>query len=366
MGLHSSSHSSSHANHSSSHSNHGNSTNSVSVSDTLGWSGNMSSGSHSVTASVIKSSLSSTHTGVYGSTGALSELKATIDEARSSYSSTGTTYTFSQGQLMNTSSLNSLLSSMNSSKMSHYKWGTIHMNSHASHSNSSGSSGNVASGSINKSSTNTANTANDGLSYTFPGYSGSNSSPGSTISGATRNKTLSSGSISSKTVEYSVPTPSAPSITSGTLITKNTLNNILANVKKVTDSTSTSFGTYKTTGSYNTSHSNHSSHSSSHSNHSNSHSNHSSSSRTLKYNIKNFQESALNIIKDIDIVSFYYKNDQEKIQHYGFIAEDTSEYLSTRFHDRMDYTNCIGLLLKAIQELNNKISELNKLYGNKL
>ena len=92
-----------------------------------------------------------------------------------------------------------------------------------------------------------------------------------------------------------------------------------------------------------------------------SHSSHSSCSRKLKKEIFSFEDSALNLLRRVDIVGFKYIDDPEEIQHYGFIAEDTPSELATEFHDRMDYTNCIGILIKAVQEQQKQIEELQDL-----
>jgi hypothetical protein len=81
------------------------------------------------------------------------------------------------------------------------------------------------------------------------------------------------------------------------------------------------------------------------------------SSRTLKTNITPFTRSALDIIRDVTVVSFNYKTDVIN-KHIGFIAEDTPEELSTRNKNVMDSNNTIGVLLKAIQELESKVKEL--------
>jgi len=82
-----------------------------------------------------------------------------------------------------------------------------------------------------------------------------------------------------------------------------------------------------------------------------------SSSRTLKTNINPFTKSALDIIREVSVVSFNYKTDVIN-KHIGFIAEDTPEELSTRNKNVMDSNNTIGVLLKAIQELEAKVKEL--------
>ena len=81
------------------------------------------------------------------------------------------------------------------------------------------------------------------------------------------------------------------------------------------------------------------------------------SSRTLKTNISPFTRSALDIIRDVTVVSFNYKTDVIN-KHIGFIAEDTPEELSTRNKNVMDSNNTIGVLLKAMQELEAKVKEL--------
>jgi hypothetical protein len=81
-----------------------------------------------------------------------------------------------------------------------------------------------------------------------------------------------------------------------------------------------------------------------------------SSSEIYKKNIEPYVPSAVNIIKNADIVSFNYIDfDHTKV---GFIAEDTPAELSTETHDKLDTGNALGLLLKAIQELNNRIDKL--------
>ena len=81
------------------------------------------------------------------------------------------------------------------------------------------------------------------------------------------------------------------------------------------------------------------------------------SSRELKTNISPFVRSALDIIRDVAVVSFNYKTDIIN-KHIGFIAEDTPEELSTRNKNVMDSNNTIGVLLKAVQELEARIKQL--------
>ena len=82
------------------------------------------------------------------------------------------------------------------------------------------------------------------------------------------------------------------------------------------------------------------------------------SSRILKENIQIFDINALDLIASTNIVSFNYINDKEKNYKVGFIAEDTNEILASKNHNVMDMYNCIGILLKAVQELSHEIEEL--------
>ena len=82
------------------------------------------------------------------------------------------------------------------------------------------------------------------------------------------------------------------------------------------------------------------------------------SSKEAKENIKTSELNALDLINRIDIVDYIYKMDPKAIPHIGFIAENTDSLLSTPKKNRMDYTNCIGVLLKAVQELSKKVAAL--------
>jgi hypothetical protein len=88
------------------------------------------------------------------------------------------------------------------------------------------------------------------------------------------------------------------------------------------------------------------------------------SSRNVKKNIKSFKKSALDIIKRINIVSFKYRKDKDPIPQIGFIAEDTDPLLSGKDQDSMRINTTIGILLKAVQELDEKIEKLKELNKN--
>ena len=84
------------------------------------------------------------------------------------------------------------------------------------------------------------------------------------------------------------------------------------------------------------------------------------SKRELKCEIEAFTKNATSLIKEIDVVSFCYKNDEKKSKHVGFIADDTNPIFSGEEQDHMDLANSVGVLLKAIQELETRITKLEK------
>lgn len=82
-----------------------------------------------------------------------------------------------------------------------------------------------------------------------------------------------------------------------------------------------------------------------------------SSSRTLKTNIEKLEISGLDLLSQVNVVKFNYLNDLEN-KRIGFIAEDTPIELSTKEQNVMDTNSTIGILIKAVQELNDKVKEL--------
>jgi hypothetical protein len=82
------------------------------------------------------------------------------------------------------------------------------------------------------------------------------------------------------------------------------------------------------------------------------------SKREKKKDIIPFEKSALKIIGKTSIVEFKYKDDETNKVHIGFIADDTPVELSTVNQDVMDTNSAIGVLLKAVQELEAKVREL--------
>jgi hypothetical protein len=83
----------------------------------------------------------------------------------------------------------------------------------------------------------------------------------------------------------------------------------------------------------------------------------------MKTNIQPFTKSALDIIDSTEIVSYNYELDgQEDSTRIGFIAEDTPEELATKDHDKMDCSSTMGVVMKAIQELDLKLKIKEELY----
>lgn len=80
----------------------------------------------------------------------------------------------------------------------------------------------------------------------------------------------------------------------------------------------------------------------------------------FKENIHIFNQNALDIIKETKIVDFNYKDDPEKNYKVGFIADNTNEILSTKNHDQMDMYNCIGILIKAVQEIDKELINIKE------
>lgn len=83
-----------------------------------------------------------------------------------------------------------------------------------------------------------------------------------------------------------------------------------------------------------------------------------SSSKKVKENIHPTNINGLDIINSVDVVEFNYIADKDKVNKIGFIAEDTNPLMSGPNQDRMELSCCIGILMKAVQELSQKIADL--------
>ena len=85
-----------------------------------------------------------------------------------------------------------------------------------------------------------------------------------------------------------------------------------------------------------------------------------SSSRSLKENIQPFTESALDIVNGLGVVTFNYKNSHNDHTHVGIIAEDTPALISGKNRDGFDIATTVGILLKAVQELSDRVKKLEE------
>lgn len=83
------------------------------------------------------------------------------------------------------------------------------------------------------------------------------------------------------------------------------------------------------------------------------------SSRSLKEDIKQFSKSAIDIISKIPIVQFKYKTSPNNI--IGFIADEVPTEVLIDGQEAMDIYSTIGILIKSIQELNDKIDGVGTL-----
>ena len=85
------------------------------------------------------------------------------------------------------------------------------------------------------------------------------------------------------------------------------------------------------------------------------------STQEVKKNIEPFTKSAIDIIKQTDIVSYKYDLDdleQSEIPKIGFIADNTPKELSGSKQDMMEINSTIAIAIKAVQELDEKIINL--------
>ena len=84
------------------------------------------------------------------------------------------------------------------------------------------------------------------------------------------------------------------------------------------------------------------------------------SKRAAKKNIRKFNDSALDVLRQIEVVSFQYTHEKGNHEHTGFIAEDAPECLTGKDHDAMAIPDNIGMLIKATQELDSRLKQLEE------
>lgn len=85
------------------------------------------------------------------------------------------------------------------------------------------------------------------------------------------------------------------------------------------------------------------------------------SSEKFKKNIKPFEKNAINLLDSINVVEYNYKCEEDTdIPHIGFVAENTNELFSSKEKDKHRFVDTVGVLIKAVQELNEKIERIEK------
>lgn len=87
------------------------------------------------------------------------------------------------------------------------------------------------------------------------------------------------------------------------------------------------------------------------------------SKREAKENIIISDLNAVDYLKEIEVVEFSFKDDQDSLPRIGFIADDTDSLVSGPNQDKMDHANLLGVLIKANQELAARVEELESQLG---
>jgi hypothetical protein len=82
------------------------------------------------------------------------------------------------------------------------------------------------------------------------------------------------------------------------------------------------------------------------------------SKREIKENIVPCEKDALAIINSVDVCEYTFKADPTGDVRVGFIADDTDPVLSGSNQDKFDLNNVIGVMMKAIQQLTEKVAVL--------
>ncbi len=85
------------------------------------------------------------------------------------------------------------------------------------------------------------------------------------------------------------------------------------------------------------------------------------SSREFKQNIQDLNANeAMQTLEALDPVKFYYKADEQKDLHIGFIAEDVPDLLATPDRKGVTTMDVVAILTKVLQEQQKTISELEQ------
>ncbi|WP_143305112.1 pyocin knob domain-containing S74 family peptidase [Chitinophaga vietnamensis] len=82
------------------------------------------------------------------------------------------------------------------------------------------------------------------------------------------------------------------------------------------------------------------------------------SQRSLKRDIHLFNKSALSILNTARVQTFRYKADSTNITHIGFIADEVPDEMASPERKGVDQANTVALLVKALQEMSEKVDAL--------
>jgi len=89
------------------------------------------------------------------------------------------------------------------------------------------------------------------------------------------------------------------------------------------------------------------------------------STRDTKTNIQSYAPSAVDLLKQVDIVSYNLEIEQcDEDKRIGFIAENTPKELSTDSKNQMEISCTLAFVLKAIQEIDARIVNLQNKKNN--
>ena len=92
---------------------------------------------------------------------------------------------------------------------------------------------------------------------------------------------------------------------------------------------------------------------------------HQSSSIELKSNISKLSSNtAIDILKKLNPVKYRYKNEKEKEENLGFIAEEVPDILSDKDHKTVKIMDIVAALVKVVQEQQNEIEKLKRIKYN--
>lgn len=84
------------------------------------------------------------------------------------------------------------------------------------------------------------------------------------------------------------------------------------------------------------------------------------STKEAKTGIRTWAGDALKLISHLRLVRYFLKSDNEKTPRVGFLAEDAPPLLSGKRKRHMLVTNVVGLLLRAIQQLDDRLRKLEE------